>query len=98
MHQRVALVRRRGTLSVGLRRVVRVLHASAVHAPGVQHRADRGHCDRGRIIGADRTVVPAIPVGVVGRRENGRGVHQRVVRQGNGNGSDGGRVRRGLLT
>jgi len=93
VHQRVAVVRWRGTLSVRLRRVFWVLHAPALYAPGVQHRPDRGHHHRGRVVGAHRPVVPAVPLGVV---RGGR--MPEPVRQVRG---DGGRrvgARRGLLT
>lgn len=84
VHQRVAVVRRRGALPVGLRRVICVLHASVVHAPGVQHRVDCGHNHRGRVVRADRVVVPQVPVaistvrvrrpgGPVGLQADGRG-------------------------
>lgn len=93
VHQRVAVVRRRGTLSVGLRRVVRVLRAPVVHAPGVQRGVDRGHRHRGRVVGPDGAVVPAVPVGHrgPGRLVRGKG----IVRD---RGHHGGRLRRGLLT
>lgn len=97
VHQRVAVVRRRGTLSVGLRRIVRILHAPVVHAPRVQRGAGRGRHHRGRVVRADRAVVPAVPVHVPvtdGRRHSLPG----TVNQGIGNGSHGGRVRGGLLT
>lgn len=91
VHQRVAVVRRRGTLSVGLRRVVRVLHAPVIHAPGVQRGADCGHRDRGRVVGPDGAVVPAVPIG---RGYRGPGFRGQGIRD-RGHGS---RVRRGLLT
>lgn len=97
LHQRVVVVRRRGTLPVGLRRVVRVLHAPSVHTPGVQHRAHRGRGRRGRFVRADRAVVPALPV-VVPRRGHVRRSGHRAGMQGIGHGGRGGRVRRGLLT
>lgn len=97
LHQRVAVVRRRGTLSVRLRRVVRVLHASALHAPDVQHRSHRGRGHRGRVVRADRVVVPAFPVVVPTCRDVGR-AGRRTGLQGIGRGYRGGRVRRGLLT
>jgi len=93
VHQRVAVVRWRGTLSVRLRRVVRVLHALALHAPGVQHRPDRGHNHRGRVVGAHRPVVPAVPVGVV---SGGR--MPEPVGQVHGDGGGRFSARSGLLT
>lgn len=101
LHQRVTVVRRRRTLPIGLRRVFRLLHAPAVHSPGVQHRSRRGRGHRGRFVRANRVVVPAFPVAAVvhWRGHVGHIGGRWPGLQGIGDGGHyGARVRRGLLT